>query len=76
MRSTASVAYTCSARPSRSSTRPERMIELGIGEDHALDGHVAIAVGHVAIELQHLVPDVGRCIEEEPVRAIGTYRDG
>jgi hypothetical protein len=52
------------------------VIELGIGEDHAFDGHVAIAVGRMPVELLHLVPDIGRCIKEEPVRAVGADRDG
>ena len=71
MRSTASVAYTWSERPSRRSTRPERVIQFRIGEHDPLDGHVAIACRRVAVELLHLVPDIGRRVEEEPVRAVG-----
>ena len=52
------------------------MVELSVGQDDTLDRYMAIAIGCVAVELLYLVPDVGRCIEEEPVRAIGTYRDG
>ena len=49
----------------------ERVVQFSIGEHDALDGHVAIAGGRMAVELLHLVPDVGRCIEEEPVRPVG-----
>jgi hypothetical protein len=35
-----------------------------------------IAAGRVTVELLYLVPDIGRCIEEEPVRAVGTDGDG
>jgi len=35
------------------------MVELGIGEDDALDGHVPVARGRMAVELLHLITDIG-----------------
>ena len=46
------------------------MIELRVGEQHALDGHVPDRGGRVGDELGELVSHIGRRVQQEPTLAV------
>ena len=54
----------------------QRVVQLGVGEHDALDRHVAVCLRALAVEQLQLVPHVGRCVEQEPVRPVGADGGG
>ena len=49
---------------------PKRVVQLGVGQDDALDRHVAHARGRGRGQPAELVADIGRGVEQEPALAV------